>query len=483
MTHPDWFLGFESLETEHTEALALEVIGEIPEELFGTLYRNGPARHDVYGERLQHWFDGDGMVHAFSLDESGVQYRNRFVQSEGHREEDAKRRRVYGRFGTRPAGNFIQRFLHRAGGKNGQNTSVHLHGDALFAFSEGGKPMRLHPVTLASLGEDDLNGLIGDREGYSAHPRFDEQTGELWNFTTLFGKEPRTRVLCRDAAGHTVCVADFAMPLPSMVHDFALTRTHAIIKYDPYVLPRVPVGLILGQKSYGQSLSWKPELGGTIALVPRDGGSPRIVTMEPRLAVHVIHAFDDEATGEVVLDILSYPDGSVMNVFGEAMRGRIDTDATTVPERVRIGRSGAARIERLSEGSIELPRHLAPIGAPLRAVWGVASQGPRSVISTPALIDVENVSTTLSPIAPGEYYGECVPVRKRGGDRDIDAWLLTVVLDTARRRSELRILDGADLSLPPVARAIVPHAIPFGFHGSFSTTREVDRAVTALEPH
>ena len=56
----------------------LDVVGEIPPALHGTLYRNGPNPQfeplDDY-----HWFGGDGMVHAFVLEGGKARYRNRYV--------------------------------------------------------------------------------------------------------------------------------------------------------------------------------------------------------------------------------------------------------------------------------------------------------------------------------------------------------------------------------------------------------------------
>ena len=45
------------------DAPDLEVEGELPRELNGTFYRNGP--NPAYEPRGKyHWFDGDGMSHA-----------------------------------------------------------------------------------------------------------------------------------------------------------------------------------------------------------------------------------------------------------------------------------------------------------------------------------------------------------------------------------------------------------------------------------
>ena len=130
-TSEDWRLGFRSLETEIGEGVELAVGGTLPSELDGTLYRVGPARHDVYGERYPHWFDGDGMVHALRLSGGRAEYRNRFVATDKKREEDAAGRRLYGAFGARPAGGPLARLRHVLP-KSAANTNIVFHGGKLF---------------------------------------------------------------------------------------------------------------------------------------------------------------------------------------------------------------------------------------------------------------------------------------------------------------------------------------------------------------
>jgi len=60
----------------------LEVTGRIPHELAGTYYRNGPNPAFEPPGRY-HWFDGDGMIHAITLDDGRAHYRNRYVLSAG----------------------------------------------------------------------------------------------------------------------------------------------------------------------------------------------------------------------------------------------------------------------------------------------------------------------------------------------------------------------------------------------------------------
>ena len=94
-----WTVGFENLEEEHHRA-ECAVTGVLPAALRGCLFRNGPARHTVYGDRYNTWFDGDGMVHAIRFSDGGVTATNRFVATRWKAEEDRVQRRLFASYGT-----------------------------------------------------------------------------------------------------------------------------------------------------------------------------------------------------------------------------------------------------------------------------------------------------------------------------------------------------------------------------------------------
>src|SRR5207248_10107304 len=67
-------------------------------------------------------------------------------------------------------------------GKSAANTNIVFHGGKLLALWEAGRPWRVDPVTLETIGEDDMGGALGPRRAISAHPKLDRATGEMWNF-------------------------------------------------------------------------------------------------------------------------------------------------------------------------------------------------------------------------------------------------------------------------------------------------------------
>ena len=64
---------------EERDDYALPVKGELPRELSGTLFRNGP--NPQFDTPDAHWFVGDGMLHAFTLENGKASYRNRWVRT------------------------------------------------------------------------------------------------------------------------------------------------------------------------------------------------------------------------------------------------------------------------------------------------------------------------------------------------------------------------------------------------------------------
>lgn len=461
-----WKVGFTSLEHEQIGALDLEVTGDLPRELAGTLYRIGPSRLDVYGERFRHWFDGDGMIHALSISDGKVRYQNRFVETVGKKAEDHARRRIFASFATRLPGGVLARWAARNRSKNPANTNIVAHAGKLLALCEAGRPHRIDPTTLATFGEDDMGGALAPDARYSAHPKLDRATGEMWNVGSAYARNATVHVYKTTKDGGTTRVASVVLPMAAMVHDFALTATKAVLVIAPIVLPTIPIGILSGQRSFGESLRWRPELGVRVALVDRATGETTWHECDPFMMFHTVNAFDDGA--DVIVDVAAYPDARIMTTTVDVMAGTTPTVARAFVERLRIRANGRVERTRRSETPVEFPRVAGRVfGQEHTRVYGVSWPDGMDFLGEPVMVDLASGKTERARMAPGEYAGECVPVSKRGATSEKDVWILTLVLDSVARRTELRVLDGADLAAPPVARVALPYVVPFGFHGNW----------------
>ena len=154
----------------------LPVVGRIPRELNGTYYRNGPNPAFPPLGRY-HWFDGDGMIHAVTLDDGRASYRNRYVLSRGLREEQEAGRALY-------RGLLEFQATEIPGFKNTGNTNIVWHAGKLLALVEAALPTRMMAGPLDTVGEYDFDGRLAGP--MTAHPKLDPETGEM----LFFGYSP-----------------------------------------------------------------------------------------------------------------------------------------------------------------------------------------------------------------------------------------------------------------------------------------------------
>ena len=54
--------------------------GRWPEELRGVLYYTEPVQYEANGWRNRHWFDGDGLVHAYRIGADGVRHEAKLAE-------------------------------------------------------------------------------------------------------------------------------------------------------------------------------------------------------------------------------------------------------------------------------------------------------------------------------------------------------------------------------------------------------------------
>jgi all-trans-8'-apo-beta-carotenal 15,15'-oxygenase len=118
------------------------VEGEIPAELQGTFFRNGPGRFELGGERYHHWFDGDGFAQAWRIGNGTVTHQGRFVETRKFLDESAAGQFLYPAFGT----NVARRGFRDNDSLNTANTNLLPFNDRLYALWEGGSATELDPA-------------------------------------------------------------------------------------------------------------------------------------------------------------------------------------------------------------------------------------------------------------------------------------------------------------------------------------------------
>src|SRR5437016_3372848 len=77
---PNHAAGFRTLDRE-VSVDRLPVEGELPTWLSGSLIRTGPARFEAGDRSFNHWFDGQAMLHRFTIADGEVGYANRELET------------------------------------------------------------------------------------------------------------------------------------------------------------------------------------------------------------------------------------------------------------------------------------------------------------------------------------------------------------------------------------------------------------------
>ncbi|MDP6934887.1 MAG: carotenoid oxygenase family protein, partial [Myxococcota bacterium] len=283
--------------------------GTIPSSLRGTLLRNGPGGVQVQGHPLRHPIDGDGLVCKLVFPGDGrVHFRSRFVASRHRQAETEAGRLLYrGQMGTLPADfsrlrasldtvrllisgrrSATNRF------RNPSNTNaVYWNGKLLTAY-ETQRPHALDPITLETLGLDDLGGALTPVRNLAAHFREDPRTGHLVTMSArpAMGSEPALVMFSEfDAEWQLVRQQVHHVDGLNYVHDFAMTPHYIIVQMTPFVSVTTSerIRILTGVSSPGESMFHYPASPCRLVVIPR-ATAPGVHVDDPELAP--IH-FDD----------------------------------------------------------------------------------------------------------------------------------------------------------------------------------------------
>jgi beta,beta-carotene 9',10'-dioxygenase len=453
--------GFSDLNEELTLD-RIELRGELPDWLSGSLVRVTPAKFDLEQGTIRHWFDGLAMLHRFAFHDGRVNYANRFIRSEAYERAERGERLSQG-FATDPCRAIFKRVQTVFSPEFTDNANVNLMrlGERYVAMTETPLPVEFDPRTLATLRR------AGKAPGQvtTAHPHHDRETGEAVNYAVNMGPVSTYRVYATNARDERRVVAKVPVREPAYMHSFGMTERYIVLA--EYPLRVNPLKLALGAESFIESYRWQPELGTRFTVIDRhDGGVKMRATADPFFCFHHVNAWEEG--DDVVVDLVAFDDASVIDhLFVDRLRSG-EPGAESQLRRYRISPgSDRADGEVLLDHTLELPRiDYGRVNAkPYRYMYacGMRPEAPDWLNELVRFDTREHALTTWHE--PGCYPGEPVFVGRPGRDEEDDGAILSVVFDSSVNRSFLLVLDAR--SFEERARAEVPHHVPIGFHGQF----------------
>ncbi|WP_340097901.1 carotenoid oxygenase family protein [Salinibaculum salinum] len=455
--------GFHSLRTEVSDETA-PVEGTVPAWLSGTLIRNGPGRFESGDERVNHWFDGLAMLRRYSFEDGTVSYTNRFLRTEAY--ADAQSGNLSGQFGTDGGGwRRVLAWVRSLGPPTPtDNANVHVarFDGEYVALTEAPRRVAFDPETLETRG--DFSFADNLPEHITAAHLVDDPNHEEWvGFTTEFGLSPQYHVyrVSRGSRRREV-IASIDARGPAYIHDCSVTDSHVILVESPLVLS-VWRALAPWNEGVTDLLDWRPDQRTRILVVDRDTGN--LVAdplVDAAFTFHHVNAYADDE--HVILDLIEFPDASIVGAMSLA---DLDGGFPAVPDaaltRYRISPDGSVERSRLYDGGMELPRVARTVvGREHRYAYGQATdrEGANGLVK----VDCQN-GTAREWWERGVYIEEPIPVRRPDAESEDDGVVLATALDSERDRTVLLVFDAATLEL--LARATLPHAEPFGFHGRY----------------
>ncbi|MDQ3741898.1 MAG: carotenoid oxygenase family protein [Actinomycetota bacterium] len=456
-------VGFRSLERE-VEGVDLEVTGRVPAWLTGALVRTGPARFEVGERSLRHWFDGLAMLHRFAFAGGAVSYSNRFLHSQAFEHAQRTGEIGYSEFATDPCRSVFRRaqtlFSPASALTDNGSVNVVRFGGETLALTETPMPVAFDQSTLETLGVTDWAEHVPGQVTI-AHPHHERATGELLSYATHLGPRNRYRLYAVAPDRTLRTIADVPVDRPAYMHSFALTERYAVLAEWPLTVN--PLKLALSGRPFIENYVWDPERGTRYTVIDRTDGSVRARVQGPsRFAFHHVNAF--ERDGELLLDASTYEDPSIIDLlYLDRIRSGAELPpATLTRHRVPLD-GGDATLEPLAEPTFELARidYGSFNGREYRHAWG-ASDRTRTFLDSLVRLDVSGEDEPRWWYEDGCYPGEPVFVRH---ERPDEGAILSIVLDARRETSFLLVLDAT--TMEEVARAEVPHAIPFHFHGDY----------------
>ncbi len=438
--------------------------GSLPEGLRGTLYRNGPGRLGRGNHRVGHWFDGDGAILGVTIaDAPTATYR--YVKTKGYLEEEAAGQLLYGNYGMTAPGPVWNQWRRPI--KNAANTSVLPLPDRLLALWEGEAPYALDLDTLHTQGCDRL-GHIPHNAGYSAHPKVDPQTGEILNFGLAVGRQAELHLYQSDRTGTVQRHQTHSLEGIPLLHDFVIAGPYLVFCIPPVRLQLLPVAI--GVSSFSDALQWQPQHGTQILIFDRQTLDliQRIDT-DAWFQWHFGNGWINE-DGHLALSLIRYDDFATNQHLKEVATGDPHTAARGQLWQIIIDSSAGRVVSRqpLVDRSCEFPT-VDPrfVGQPQPHTYLSIHRHdaviPREIFGAIARYDHQTHHLDELALPSGYYPSEPILA---AADPD-GGWLLSVVLNTHDRISEVWIMNRDRVADGPICRLGLPQMIPPSFHGAW----------------
>ena len=447
---------------EERDAVDMDVVGAIPDDLCGHFLRVGPNPVYVFSEEAYHTFDGDGMIHAIEFTRGKARYRNRFIRNTGFELEQARGDWVYKGMNSLmdPTPSRVPEGAPNS--KNLANTAFAYHNNTLYALHEPSQPTVIRLPSLETEGPTDFDGKL--THPFTAHPKIDKKTGEMMAFGYSF-QAPFVNYSVINKQGDLVHSTPITIPRSIFMHDFAVSE-----KYTLFL--DFPITLDIGRAiSGGPAVDFEPQYGSRIGVMPRYGtdADVRWFDVETGVIIHTANAWDEG--DEVVLQASRSNTADIAGA-GTSEGNNLQENQGRLYEWRINPETGAIRERRLSDTPCDFTRVNDDYAChKTRYVYaGIFNTERAFTFDGVMKYDSESGATTEYRYGPDRHGGEAVFAPRLESSSEDDGYLVCFIHDEGKNQSECLIIDAREIDAGPVATIIMPFRVPYGFHAGWVGT-------------
>jgi beta-carotene 15,15'-monooxygenase len=397
-----------------------------------------------------------------------VEYRNRFLRTDAY--AAAQRGEFDGGFATGTS-TLRERLFDTLFADPYDNTNIVVErvGEQYLALTESPRWVTVDPDSLATTGHVQYDGSAPHGDLTCAHFQYDPERKVHVTFDVEFGRQSYYHVYELRHPRRRTLLASIPVDRPAYMHSFALTPNYAVLTEFPFDVNPLVFFRPGRQGPFIENFEWRPAAGTTLHVVDRHGGGVVTTTRAPAtFGFHHVNAYEDD--GDIVFDLETVPDAETVATLSlDALRaGELDAFGGRLDRYRIVDPEGAATVRRrrLYEGGTALPT-VSPDAwlSEHRYVYAQGTDQPVTEWPTSVTkFDTETGELREYEDA-GDHFSEPLFVPRPDGDAEDDGVVLTVALDRDAERSVLVVLDG--VSFEQLARAPLPHAVPFDFHGRY----------------
>jgi len=428
----DFHQGFAALEEEHC-GWVTEITGEIPRDLKGTFFRNGPGTMKAGEQQYGHWFDGPGMISAVSFLDGRAHFQNRYVRTPKFVKDKAAGKICSRGFGTQLEGGWGSNFLRPM--ENPANTSISWHANKLCAFYEGGQPYRLDPATLETRGKELYEGALNSVKTMSAHGKINRKTGHQINFGVNITGPGLTRLKLAldvydiDPHGRIPRKCRVRLDEFPFLHDFGMTENYAV-----FLLSSISFSLagpLLGTRTLSDTMAYR--MGQPMQGIIVDLRSMQLVRkfeLPPAIVVHFGNSY--ELGDEIITDFVQSCD--LGNFTGLTDVFAIDRVTGGPIYRYRFNvKTGEINHELyLHAPHGEFPTwNMAATGGPSTYLYYVAplDNGTPFAFNSLVKLDTHRGTYQTHDYGQNHYTSEALFAPRQGASSEDDGYILSFVYD------------------------------------------------------